>query len=205
MTQARDHESDADIVLRVRAGDAEAFGTLVARYRGALVRVAQSRLGRLDWAEDVTQETLLAAFKWCGSYDPKYSFRTWLWTILLNQCSAHYQRRMRREETATEFCGERARTSEQVDDNTPLAALISEERAAQLEALLLEISAVQADALRLRFFAGLKFQEIADAMQCSLNTAKNRVRWGLMKLAELIEPSQPTASGHSNRDVEPDQ
>jgi RNA polymerase sigma-70 factor (ECF subfamily) len=205
MTQARDHESDADIVLRVRAGDAEAFGTLVARYRGALVRVAQSRLGRLDWAEDVTQETLLAAFKWCGSYDPKYSFRTWLWTILLNQCSAHYQRRMRREETATEFCGERAHTLEQMDDNTPLAALISEERTAQLEALLLEISAVQADALRLRFFGGLKFQEIADAMQCSLNTAKNRVRWGLMKLAELIEPSQPTASGRSNRDGEPDE
>src|SRR6476646_7490010 len=144
MTETRDHESDADIVLRVRAGDAEAFGTLVARYRGALVRVAQSRLGRLDWAEDVTQETLLAAFKWCGSYDPKYSFRTWLWTILLNQCSAHYQRRMRREETASEFCDQRGRTSEQVDDNTPLAALISEERTAQLEALLLEISAVQA-------------------------------------------------------------
>ncbi|HEY2893308.1 MAG TPA: RNA polymerase sigma factor [Pirellulales bacterium] len=202
MCQARDQQSDADIVSRVRGGDSEAFGTLVARYRGALLRVAQSRLGRLDWAEDVAQETLLAAFKWCGSYDPKYSFRTWLWTILLNQCSAHYQRRMRREETASEFCGERARTAEQADDNTPLAALLSEERTAQLESLLLEISAVQADALRLRFFGGLKFQEIADAMQCSLNTAKNRVRWGLTKLAKLIEPSQTGASGRSNTDGE---
>jgi RNA polymerase sigma-70 factor (ECF subfamily) len=198
MCQARDQISDADIVSRVRAGDSEAFGTLVARYRGALVRVAQSRLGRLDWAEDVAQETLLAAFKWCGSYDPQYSFRTWLWTILLNQCSAHYQRRMRQEETASEYCGERARDSGQADGNTPLAALMSQERTAQLEALLLEISAVQADALRLRFFGGLKFQEIADAMQCSLNTAKNRVRWGLMKMAERIEASQAGTSGRSN-------
>jgi RNA polymerase sigma-70 factor (ECF subfamily) len=49
---------------------------------------------------------------------------------------------------------------------------------------------VQADALRLRFFGGLKFQEIADAMQCSLNTAKNRVRWGLMRMAELMQKTE---------------
>jgi RNA polymerase sigma-70 factor (ECF subfamily) len=46
---------------------------------------------------------------------------------------------------------------------------------------------VQADALRLRFFGGLKFEEIAGAMQCSLSTAKNRVRWGLERMAELVQ------------------
>ena len=49
------------------------------------------------------------------------------------------------------------------------------------------MDARQADAIRLRFFGGLKFQEIADAMDCSLSTAKNRVRWGLTTISEKLE------------------
>ena len=52
--------------------------------------------------------------------------------------------------------------------------------------LLARLSAVQGEALRLRFFAGLTFPEIAQRMQCSLGTAKNRVRWGLLRLSQWI-------------------
>ncbi len=190
MTESILQQSDADLFARVQAGDADAFSELVRRYQTALVRVAHSRLGRVDWAEDVVQETFLSAFKSCASYDARYGFRTWLWTILLNQCAGHYQRRMRSvpldpwpsepDEAASAAGDERGETS-------PLGRLLAKERAAELESLLLELSVVQADALRLRFFGGLKFQEIADAMQCSLNTAKNRVRWGLMRMAELMQ------------------
>jgi sigma-70-like protein len=55
----------------------------------------------------------------------------------------------------------------------------------------------QADALRLRFFGGLKFEEIADAMQCSLGTAKNRVRWGLMRLADHVHALRNEADAAS--------
>ena len=78
----------------------------------------------------------------------------------------------------------------------PLAELVAQEQTARLEALLARLSPAQADALRLRFYGGLKFQEIADAMQCSLGTAKNRVRWGLLRLADLIRGGQrPAARG----------
>jgi RNA polymerase sigma-70 factor, ECF subfamily len=200
MSDLAEH-SDALILARVRAGDADAFAVLVARYQAPLLRVARSRLGRLDWAEDVVQETFLSAFKSCASYDPRFEFRTWLWTILLNQCSAHYHRRMRREAAmpvapASERDRDDGSTPLGVD--APLASLLAKERSDQLEGFLLELSAVQADALRLRFFGGLKFQEIADAMQCSLNTAKNRVRWGLMRMAELIKAAE--TSGPACRD-----
>ena len=48
-------------------------------------------------AEDVVQETFLCAFRWLASYNSQYSFRTWLWTILLNQCRRHYKRGARRQ------------------------------------------------------------------------------------------------------------
>ena len=73
----------------------------------------------------------------------------------------------------------------------PLARLLDQERSVLLEMFLARLSTVQADALRLRFFGGLKFPEIAVAMNCSLPTAKNRVRWGLMRLAKWL--SDPTA------------
>jgi RNA polymerase sigma-70 factor (ECF subfamily) len=60
---------------------------------------------------------------------------------------------------------------------------------------LARLPAAQADALRLRFFGGLKFQEIADTMPCSLNTAKNRVRDGLARMAEMLETADARASG----------
>jgi RNA polymerase sigma-70 factor (ECF subfamily) len=60
------------------------------------------------------------------------------------------------------------------------------ERSERLNALLDQLPEKQADALRLRFFGGLKFREIAAAMNCSLSTAKNRVRWGLTEMAEQL-------------------
>jgi RNA polymerase sigma-70 factor (ECF subfamily) len=80
---------------------------------------------------------------------------------------------------------------------TPSQQLAAKERSQLLDALLLRLPEVQADALRLRFFGDLKFPEIADAMGCSLSTAKNRVKWGLMKLAELIGPAGEYASWRS--------
>jgi RNA polymerase sigma-70 factor (ECF subfamily) len=185
-------ESDAALAARVSAGEPDCFAELVRRYQGALARVARSRLGRADWAEDVVQETFLAAFKSCGTYDPRYSFRTWLWTILLNQCRTHYQRRQR--SVPVEPWGELNEPAADTSsagrsDGAPLVELLAKERNEKLESVLVQLTAVQADALRLRFFGGLKFHEIAAAMQCSLNTAKQRVKFGLVRMAELLETS----------------
>lgn len=189
----RSTESDAAIVQRVRAGQTDRFAELVRRYQPALTRVARSRLGRDDWAEDVVQETFLAAFKSCATYDPRYSFRTWVWTILLNQCRSHYRRRMRSvpvEPLADD--GEEVLNNDVMEgrDASPLGELLAKERAAQIESLLDQLPSVQADALRLRFFGELKFHEIATTMPCSLNTAKARVRVGLERMAKLIETAR---------------
>lgn len=57
---------------------------------------------------------------------------------------------------------------------SPLAALLAKERTEQLELLLNDFPTCKPMHCVLRFFGGLKFQEIADAMPCSLNTAKHQ-------------------------------
>src|SRR4029077_6986423 len=87
---------DVQIMCRVQAGEVELFDLLVRRYRGPLLNVAWSKLGDATWAEDVVQETFLAAFAARATYNPRFAFRTWVWTILLNLCRRQWQRRQTR-------------------------------------------------------------------------------------------------------------
>jgi RNA polymerase sigma-70 factor (ECF subfamily) len=185
--------SDQELMRLAQAGDHAAFAEIVRRYQPALLRVAKSRLGRTDWAEDAVQETLLAAFKWRASYREPGSFRTWLWTILLNQCRRSWAGHVRRprlwcwnDRPASEIEPAVYQASLDRGEAPPWQNLLAQERSELLESLLGQLPPVQADALRLRFFAGLKFEEISETMQCSLGTAKNRVKWGLMRLSELV-------------------
>ena len=89
------HDTDAELMRRANRDDPTAFAELVRRYQGALRRVAESRLGTVEAAEDVVQETFLAAYKSRHSYDDRFGFRTWLWTILLNQCRRYAGRQAR--------------------------------------------------------------------------------------------------------------
>lgn len=185
-------------MLRVQGGEVECFSRLVERYHRPLLRLAGSRLGRPDWAEEAVQETFLAAFRSRRSFDPGRSFRTWLWTILLNQCRALGTRRARAGQV-TAWSDNAAAAA--IDDAvpcggpSPLGELLARERSHLLEAWLAQLTPAQADALRLRFFGELKFQEIADTMGCSLLTAKNRVKWGLLRLADLAKRSSANQAG----------
>lgn len=194
--------SDQQLMRQAQSGDRAAFAEIVRRYQPALLRVAKSRLGRLDWAEDAVQETLLAAFKWRASYREPNNFRTWLWTILLNQCRRSWTGRLRRprvdcssDQPAEVLEPAVYQASLDRGEQAPWERMLAQERSELLESLLAQLPPVQADALRLRFFGGLKFEEIAETVQCSLGTAKNRVKWGLIRLAELVRQADSVKKG----------
>ena len=193
MSTERPPSSDCEVVVAVRAGEIERFEELVERYRTPLMRVAFSRVGRWGMAEDVVQEAFVCAFRSLHSYDSRYSFRTWLWTILINLCKRHYAKHKRRtehEEDQVNYVAATDQTPSSEPD--PEQRAMEGEQAQQLRELIASLPDVQADAVRLRFFGGLKFQEIADAMGCSLSSAKNRVRWGLEKLSGKLNPPEQT-------------
>jgi RNA polymerase sigma-70 factor (ECF subfamily) len=186
---------DATLMRCAQDGHGDAFAEIARRYHGPLLRVARSRLVREDWAEEAVQETLMAALRSRHTYDATRGFRTWLWTILLNQCTAVRRRQNRAGRVAnwTDRGEPSIETPAAIEEHavepsdSPLAALLFKERAERLDQVLAELGEPQADALRLRFFAGLKFQEIADAMGCSLLTAKNRVKVGLLRMAASLQ------------------
>jgi RNA polymerase sigma-70 factor (ECF subfamily) len=188
-------DDDALTMRRVQAGDLERFSELIRRYQRPLFRAALERLGERTWAEDVVQETFLAAFAGRRSYNPSFSFRTWLWTILLNLCKRHWRRRLARPaphvwSNLTEDQGRAVPESE--SHGTGLACLVQAERIERVRELLAALPEEQADALRLRFFGELTFPEIAATLGCSLNTAKSRVRYGLEKIGRSLRSEEET-------------
>lgn len=187
--------SDERIVQQVLAGETELFNTLVRRYQGPLFHLASTKLGNATLAEDCVQESFLAAFRSLATYNSTYGFRTWLWTILLNQCRRQGARRQRRSSREHSQDAESLAEEFGSSEDSPARRAIQHEQADQLQSLLQRLPDVQADALRLRFFGGLKFPEIAEVMQCSLSSAKGRVRKGLEKIsAWLSEPATPKLS-----------
>ena len=73
-------------LARARAGDGEAFGELTEPYRRELQLHCYRILGSVQDAEDMLQETLLAAWRGLGGFEERASVRTWLYKIATNKC-----------------------------------------------------------------------------------------------------------------------
>lgn len=83
--RARDADRDGDLVERLRQGDEEAFMKLVARHHDSMLRVARSYVRSDAVAEEVVQDTWLAALRGLGGFRGEASFRTWLLAILVRR------------------------------------------------------------------------------------------------------------------------
>jgi hypothetical protein len=76
----------ADLISRARAGDANAFQRLTGPHRRELQAHCYRMLGSFQDAEDVLQESLLAAWQGLGRFEGRASLRTWLYKIATNRC-----------------------------------------------------------------------------------------------------------------------
>ena len=92
--------TDASLVRQVLDGNTRAFTVLVDRHSPTCLRFAKRMLGTREDAEDAVQEALIRAYRALASFDHRASFKTWLLTIVVNQCrtmAARRARRLRRE------------------------------------------------------------------------------------------------------------
>jgi len=173
---------DELLVIEAVFGDFEAFDELALRYRAAVVRTAQSIVGRED-AEDVAQDALLLAFKALPSIEDPTKFAAWLSAITRHRAlrfnkreRAHQHGRVELDELLLEQIG--ALTAPMIDENSG-----DEEVKHALE----NIPADYALVLRLRYQDEMPLKRIAAFLGVTLSTVKWRVHRGKQLLREQIE------------------
>jgi RNA polymerase sigma-70 factor, ECF subfamily len=87
---------DPAVLAAARAGDEQAFSTLVEPHRRELHAHCYRMLGSVYDAEDVLQETLLRAWRGLSRFEGRSSVRSWLYTIATNSCLTYIGRRPKR-------------------------------------------------------------------------------------------------------------
>jgi RNA polymerase sigma factor (sigma-70 family) len=92
---------DAALIHRVRAGDSAAFDALVAAYMRPAFQMAFRVVGHREDAEDLVQESFLAAYQYLDSFDVERPFGPWLNRIVLNR-GANLRRARTRRQTEPE-------------------------------------------------------------------------------------------------------
>ena len=147
--------TDAELVVRTRAGDPDAFGILVSRYYDACWRFAYHMTGERADAEDVLQDAFLRAYLAIGRYDERDQFRGWLFRILTNQCRNALTSRGRRTRrfVQDEIALESAPAP-------PLGLATGVEDAALVHALS-QLDPLQREALLLKYAEGLEYGEMS--------------------------------------------
>ncbi|MDR3701743.1 MAG: RNA polymerase sigma factor [Candidatus Sulfopaludibacter sp.] len=145
------------------------FEALVDAVQDELVHFAACRLRNLPDAEDVVQEVLVHAYLERARHSAIARVRPYLYRMVANRC--------------TDLLRKRKRSACAVE---PTAPEPQAGRLAEIEALLARLPRRQAEAVRLRVFAGLPFQTIAETAGVSLPTIKSRFRYGVEKLRGIL-------------------
>jgi len=179
--------TDEELVARSKTGDAESFNQLVKRWERPIFALAYRTLGREEDARDVTQETFLRAFRALAGFKGDAKFSSWLYRIALNLCR-DWMRKERRaplaevpEGVAIEDLASERGPTETVEDLAARAELGREVAKA-----MTRLPPEQRQAIILKEYHGLTFQEIADLMRCPLSTVKTRVYQGLSTLRNQL-------------------
>ena len=160
-------ERDGALVARARAGDTTAFDTLVRNYMEQAFRVAYRVVGHREDAEDLVQESFLAAYQYLDSFDVGRPFGPWLMRIVLNRGSNLRRSRTRRStEPETEGVSE-APSALEVSERTDTGKILQEALATLSERQRLIVTMFDVD--------GLTSTEIGEMLELAPGT----VRWHL--------------------------
>jgi RNA polymerase sigma-70 factor (ECF subfamily) len=179
MAKASAEPPDEMLVVGAILGSLDAFDELASRYRAAVVRVAQSIVGRED-AEDVAQDALLLAFKALPSIEDPQKFAAWLSAI-----TRHRAWRFGKRESL--YKAGRVELDEVLLENIealsrPFVQESNEELSRALEALQPDYALV----LRLRFLDEMPLKRIAAFIGVPVSTVKWRVHQGKKLLREEL-------------------
>jgi RNA polymerase sigma-70 factor (ECF subfamily) len=180
-------------IERLKAGDADAFDTLVTRYSGEIYSVIYRLTGDPDESADLTQETFLRALRAIEKFRGDSDLKTWLYRIAVNESRNRFRwwKRRRRDKTVSldaapgnsevSYSETVAATSASPEDEA-----LRREREKLIQDALCSLPAVYREPIVLFDIEGLTYNEICETLGLNQGTLKSRLARGREELRRRL-------------------
>lgn len=187
-------DRDAELMLRFKAGDQDAFDALFDRHCASLVNFAYRFVRSRELAEELVQEVFLRVYDAASGYRATARFTTWLYRIATNVCLNEMRRprfRVAHESLDSRQTEDRNAVPFELPDRGRPAADILVQRRAIADALrkaLEELPDKQRIAFVLNKYQELSYAEVAEVMAVSEKAVKSLIHRAKEALAAMLQP-----------------
>jgi RNA polymerase sigma-70 factor (ECF subfamily) len=176
--------TDEALAVSAQGNSDEAFGVLIERYQGRLLRYGKRFLSDNDHIEDVVQGVFIQTYQNIRSFDATRRFSPWIYRIAHNAFVNELRRQHREPVSFVDFDVLAAHPSHEHDlaeetDKKAMRALV--------EAGLEMLPAIYKEIIILYYIEELSYQEIADILRVPLGTVSVRLRRGREALKKAME------------------
>ena len=177
--------SDEELVEQFQQGDSSAFDALVRRWdrkvQGAIYRL----VGPGEDVRDLSQETLLKAYRGLRTFKKEARFSSWLYQIALNVCRDRMRRGRGRSYVSFDELTDGGESPGEAG-RSALELIESRDLSRQVAAAVAALPVEQREVIVLKEYQGLTFVEIAEALDVPLSTVKTRLYRGLGQLRQQL-------------------
>ncbi len=166
---------DSQIIKRASKGNRVASNALVDKYRDALIIYVTNIVGNHEDAEDICQESFQKCFNNLASYNHKYAFSTWLYTIAQNTAFDFLRKNRIPSATAltqAEVSGEKTTSNTAL---SPEEVMINNQAIENLLKAIQKMPTIYRRVSELRFIQDYPLEEISKELSLPLNTVKTRI------------------------------
>lgn len=183
---------DAELVERCQAGDTAAFDQLVSRYRTRVFGMIYNMVHSEQDAWDLAQDSFLKAWKSIGRFRGQSSFYTWIYRIVMN-VTIDWLRKKQVKGGGAEFDDaiqlreiEPASRTVPKADALPHVRLQDQEIRARIDAAIEQLSPEHRAVILMKEIEDMQYNEIAEAMGCSIGTVMSRLFYARKRLQNLL-------------------
>jgi RNA polymerase sigma-70 factor (ECF subfamily) len=161
--------TELELVEGCRRGEREAFRILFETYRDKVYSIALRFSGDESLAMDIAQDTFLKLYGSIADFRGDAQFSTWVYRLVVNSCLDHKRRSWRLLPMADEVLAVLRAPGD------ALHALLRTEMSERVQRAIEKLPAEQRIVVVLRYTEGLGYEEIAEAVSCSMGTVASRL------------------------------
>jgi RNA polymerase sigma-70 factor, ECF subfamily len=176
---------ETELVSRCQQGDPEAQEEIFGRYREKVYRIAYGVVRHREDALDIVQEVFVKLFRSIKNFEGKSKFYTYLYRMALNTAIDH-SRKLKRPPMMSIDEGGGFQLSDG-SEKRPDRILAQKELEERLKEAMDKLPNDQRAALLFREVEGLSYQEMAEAMGCSIGTVMSRLHYGRKKVQDSLK------------------